>query len=114
MISSTLAEGKVGTHVKEGGAGRRDGDDLDAGVGAVRDFEGSQNRLADVVEADGAIARLVEDGDERDVESGHNIADSKVDIGQSVRVRAGPQKRAAISRPLSTIVRTILLADTGA
>jgi len=105
-------EGDVGA-VEEGGTCRRDSDDLDASVGAVGNLEGCQNRLADVVEADGAIARLVPDGDERDVEGIDGIPESKVDVGQSVRVRADPEKGSAVSRPLSTIVRAVLLANTG-
>jgi hypothetical protein len=114
-MSNTPIEAEiVRTYVKERGAGRRDGDHLDAGIGAVGDFHRSQNRLADVVEADGAISRLVEDVYERDVESAHDIADSKVDIRQSIRVRARPQKGAAVSWPLSTVIRAVFLANSRA
>jgi len=67
-----------------------------------------------VVQADGAIAGLVEDVDERDVESVHDIAESKIDICQSRLMRAGPEKGATVSRPLSTIVCAVLLTNTRA
>jgi hypothetical protein len=103
---------KMRTYIEKGSTRGRGRNDLDGGIRTVGQVELRKRGLSNMGQADDSGATFVVQWNKSDIEAGHYVSDSKVDVTKSPFVRAVVDDAAALKRPQGPIVGTFFLTDT--